>query len=94
MSAAAALLVHDTRQALLESAAKKKAAGSNASDDDHDSDADAKPAAKKSKIEKLFSRQNQVRTVAVETSSNVSIASAKALFVTPARTSCRSTTQR
>ena len=58
---------HIPAQALIESAAKKKssAPGEAAADDDGDDDDDAKapagPAVKKSKIEKLFSRQNQVR---------------------------------
>ena len=51
-------------QALLESAAKKKSSSTGEVDSSDEDGADAKPAAapaaKKSKIEKLFSRQNQV----------------------------------
>ena len=51
----------DNIQALLESAAKKQsAADGGAGSSDDEADAAQKPAAKKSKIEKLFSRQNQV----------------------------------
>ena len=51
----------DNIQALLESDAKKKsAADGGAGSSDDEADAAQKPAAKKSKIEKLFSRQNQV----------------------------------
>ena len=49
------------RQALIDSAAKKKAsADDGASSSSSDADANSKPATKKSKIEKLFTRQNQV----------------------------------
>jgi hypothetical protein len=55
------IIIDNTCQALLQSTSKDGVAGDGAADSSEDGDAAPAPVAKKSKIEKLFARQNQVR---------------------------------